>query len=498
MRALLRRLAECGPAWILLCGAAVVGLSSTAFIEADDVAHYEYSRWAPKHPEAILEVWGRPLVTLFYLVPAQFGPQAARMWSLLLGVAAALTAAALARRAGAKRPALAGVAALAMPYAFLQTYAIMTELLFSTLLAVAVLLWRDRRFVAAVAVVSFLPLARPEGFFLGVLFGFLCLLDGALTADFGRRLSFRRAALALGLATGTAVWWLAGLPLYGRVSWLLERWPKNWSAESPYGEGRPHPLLFTAFLALVVTPPLVPAFVVGATKAWRAARRLELGVVLFVVALHSVLWTFRMFGSAGYPRYLVTLTPLLGAVTGLGLERAVERLAARTRGGVAVDAATVGRRGRRYEYLCAGAALAAALAWPFARPWHGDLDVKTLHAAAAWFVRTYPDPASRPFVVVDHPAFRPAADVDADGASCRFEPLPLAFAPVGAVAVWETKFAARYSKATRADLARLGFEEVPRAEVAGPPPYPWDGPRPPFPDPELNDYDWGVFIRRRE
>lgn len=479
--------------------AAANGLLSTAFLEADDVAHFEYSRWAVVHPEAILEVWGRPLITLFYLIPAQFGPEAARLWSLSLGVAAALLAGALARRFGAKRPAAAALATLAMPYAFVQSYAIMTELFFSVVLAAGVLFWRDRRFVAAVLTLTWLPLARPEGFFLGVFFGVAALCDRCATPEFGRRFSLRRFGLALGLGTGTVVWWLAGLPFYRSGDWLLARWPKNWGAESPYGEGRPSPLFFLAFLALVVTPPLVPAFVAGVRRLWTARFRLEILVVGFIVVLHSVLWTFRLFGSAGYPRYLVTLAPLLGALTGIGLDGWLDRLA--RRGVPATDPVNEAARTERRasKFLFGGALLAAGLVllWPNARPYHGDVDVKTLKAAAAWFLRTYPDPVGRPFVVVDHPAFRPEADVDADGRSSRFEPLPLAFAPVGSVAVWETKFAARYSKVSRADLARLGFEEVPKREVAGEPPYAWDGPRPTFPDPELDGYDWGVFIRTR-
>ena len=499
MKRVLDGLRTYAPVLPLILLAAANGVLSTAFLEADDVAHFEYSRWAVVHPDAILEVWGRPLITLFYLVPAQFGPEAARLWSLSLGVAAALLAGRLAERLGAKRPATAALATLSMPYAFVQSYAIMTELFFSVVLATGVLFWRDRRFTAAVLTLTWLPLARPEGFFLGVFFGLAALLDSKLTAAFGGRCSPRRFGLALGLGTGTVAWWLAGLPVYRSADWLIQRWPKNWGAESPYGEGRPNPLFFLAFLALVVTPPLVPAFVAGVRRMWTSRFRLEILTIGFIVVLHSVLWTFRLFGSAGYPRYLVTLAPLLGAATGLGLDGFLDRLARRgpALADPVAESARVERRASKF--LLSGALLAACmiLLWPNARPYHGDIDVKTLKASAAWFLKTYPEPDRRPFVVVDHPAFRPEADVDADGRSSRFEPLPLAFAPIGSVAVWETKFAARYSKVSRADLARLGFEEVPKRDVAGEPPYSWDGPRPTFPDPELDAYDWGVFIRAR-
>jgi 4-amino-4-deoxy-L-arabinose transferase-like glycosyltransferase len=486
------------PAAPLVLFAAFNGLTSTAFLEADDVAHYEYSRFAPRHPEAILEVWGRPLVTLFYLLPAQGGPQVARMASLVLGLLASAAAAALARRAGLKTPALAAVAVWAMPYVFVQTYAIMTELLFSTLLAAGVICWRDRRFAAAIAMLTWTPLARPEGFFVGIFFGFATLFDRALTADFGRRFSLRRCGAALGLAAGTAVWWLAGLPHYRSVDWLLERWPKNWGAESPYGEGRPHPFYFLSFLGLVVTAPLLPAFVLGVRRLWQARFRLEIALVAYFVVLHGVLWTFRVFGSAGYPRYLVTAAPLLALLIAAGFDGPLASFAARGRAATDPEAEERlrARRATIATWLGAAAAAAAVALWPNARPYHGDVDVKTLNAAAAWFVRAYPDPAARPFVIVDHPAFRPPADVDADGRSSRFEPLALEFAPLGSVAVWETKFAARYSKVSRADLARLGFEETPRREVAGDPPYAWDGPPPKSRDPELEGYDWGVFVRR--
>jgi hypothetical protein len=188
----------------------------------------------------------------------------------------------------------------------------------------------------------------------------------------------------------------------------------------------------------------------------------------------------------------VTAAPLLGALIGRGMDVVVEKIASRR--------AAAARPKIRGSALAATSTIFCALllAWPPARPWHGDVDVAALRVAADWFERAYPSDRPRPFVVVDHPAFRPMVDVDPTGASCRFEPLPLAFAPIGAVAIWETKFAARYSKASREDLAREGFVEVPLKEVAGDPPYPWRRPRGgPFADPELDDFDFGVFIKKR-
>jgi hypothetical protein len=108
--------------------------------------------------------------------------------------------------------------------------------------------------------------------------------------------------------------------------------------------------------------------------------------------------------------------------------------------------------------------------------------------------------AARPDVkfVVDHPFFFVPGDLDPVRRGIKFQRHLVEYAEVGTIAIWETKFAGRYSTMKDPEaLVALGFERVPKQEVAGPPPWPWQAPRPWWGDPELENFDWDVFVKRR-
>src|SRR5260221_680653 len=46
---------------------------SHGFLAADGYTHYLYARFAFREPTGLLDVWGRPLCTLLYAVPAVAG-----------------------------------------------------------------------------------------------------------------------------------------------------------------------------------------------------------------------------------------------------------------------------------------------------------------------------------------------------------------------------------------------------------------------------------------
>jgi hypothetical protein len=462
------------------------GLASSAFQEADDVTHFAFSRWLFRYPANVLSIWGRPAITLYYALPAQLGPGAARVSSALLGAVVAWSAARLFRKGDGSYPAFAVACTLGMPFVFFQLYGILTELAFAALLGVGLVLYRDRRPRAAALVWSLLPLARPEGFFVGPLLAAAFL--AARAAHSSRPWSLPRFACASLLATGLAAWWLAGLPVYRSPVWMIDEWPRTWRVASPYGDG--HPLLFLAFLVIVTTPLLFPFFVLGGIRFWRRGLRLELVLVGFVVLLHGVLRTFGLFGSAGYPRYLVVLAPILGAVTARGVDGVVE-------GWVAARGRAAGRARTIVAAALAAVQLVTIALWPNSGPVHGDAVCQMLGRIWPWCAE---QAAKNPGVrfVADHPFFYLLGDLDRVRHGMNFQPHQVEYADVGTIAIFESKFAGRYSGLKDpADLVALGFEPLPKEEVAGPGPYPWDGPRPRWADPELADFRWDVFVKRR-
>src|SRR5258708_21880798 len=76
------------PPWLLPCAGAVLGvvltLTSKGFLWQDEYAHLQFSRWVWHHPSVAVDLWGRPLATLLYALPALVGAWAARLVTVAL------------------------------------------------------------------------------------------------------------------------------------------------------------------------------------------------------------------------------------------------------------------------------------------------------------------------------------------------------------------------------------------------------------------------------
>src|SRR5204863_1214208 len=123
-------------------------------------------------PTLLVDVWGRPVVTMLYAVPAALaGRIGVRITALAMALLCSFSAFGIARGQGLRRPALALLFTLAQPLVFLNSFAEMTELPFAALAGLAFWAYQSRRWCVAAALAGLLPLARPEGFELIALAG---------------------------------------------------------------------------------------------------------------------------------------------------------------------------------------------------------------------------------------------------------------------------------------------------------------------------------------
>src|SRR5688572_29182027 len=84
------------------------GLMSDGFLEADACTHYLYARFALEEPHYFANVWGRPLCTTVYAIPAAVaGRTGVRVASLLIALAIGFVAMRIARLQNYRWPALA-------------------------------------------------------------------------------------------------------------------------------------------------------------------------------------------------------------------------------------------------------------------------------------------------------------------------------------------------------------------------------------------------------
>src|SRR5262245_12450001 len=102
--------------WISTCalfGIALVLLYSDAD-QQDSGYHFLFARWGWKHPNLFVSVWARPIFTLIYALPAQFGYPWAKLFTVAICLATAWQTFRLARQLNFER------AALVVPLIFLQ------------------------------------------------------------------------------------------------------------------------------------------------------------------------------------------------------------------------------------------------------------------------------------------------------------------------------------------------------------------------------------------
>jgi hypothetical protein len=278
--------------------------------QQDGGYHFLFARWGWKHPVFFVGVWSRPLFTFLYSFPAHFGYLPAKLFTVALSAVAAWQTMRVAEHLGIKRPQLVIPLMLVQPSLFLIFSDTMTEPLFAVIFIIALRLHLRGYVKAGMLVASAMLLARPEGFFIGVLWGFWVLLDSR-----DRRAIWRRLPSTLMLATGGFVWWLAAYLITRDPLYIKTNWPRDWKAVgSVYGDG---PIWsYVARAPEIIGPILLVPFVIG--LGLLLVRRQLVTVTssfLALLILHSVFRAFGMFGSAGYPRYFVCVAPAIALIT---------------------------------------------------------------------------------------------------------------------------------------------------------------------------------------
>jgi hypothetical protein len=295
-------------------------IKSYGFLEADACTHYQYARFAFQQPHYFVNVWGRPICTAIYSVPAVLGGRlGVRFMSLLLALGCALVAYRIATNQGYRWPSLALIFTLAQPLVFLHSFSELTELPFAFLLGLAFLAYQARRWFLFAVLIGLTPLSRPEGF------GFLALGAIALIAH-------RRWYWLPLLLVPLIGWDVAGWMLGGREGpwwrWLPSNWP--YATDSLYARG--NILHFVGLLPVIVSPLLVVPMLLGIVQNLRNAAKdstnhapstidgLIAIIPLMILIGHSVLYALGKMASNGEARYMLVVAPFWGLLSAKGWE----------------------------------------------------------------------------------------------------------------------------------------------------------------------------------
>jgi hypothetical protein len=291
--------------------------------EQDTDYHFLEARSAWSNPTLFVDVWARPLYTTVYALPALLGFTAARFFAVGIGVTIAWQTWRLACDLRLKRAWLAIPLLLGQPVFFELFPDLLTEPLFALIFVVALRWhlrgWMRRGMLAA----SLLPLARPEGVFLCLLWGGWALANdrrsGVAQREFIARRLIRILLSTPILATGVFLWWIAATCITRDPLFILHNWPVTWH-QGVYGRGTlfSYSQRASEFLGLLLGLP----FLLGLwhkLRSWSWVPLTSSFLLLFL--LHTLLRAYGLFGEAGYPRYMVSVAPVIALLTLAGWNR---------------------------------------------------------------------------------------------------------------------------------------------------------------------------------
>jgi hypothetical protein len=465
--------------WLIVCAAAGVAM---AFLfddscQQDGGQHYLFARWAWVHHELFVGVWARPLYTSVYAFPALIGYRAARLLTVLICLVIAHQTWRLAEDLRIDRAPLAIALVWLQPSFFLFCADNMTEPVFALVYVIALRLHHRGRIKAGMIVASLTILARPEGFFLGLLWaGWVLwetkrrrereterlrdseterLREGETEGQRDLSSLSHSVAQSLGLPvsllllmTGAFVWWLAALVISGDPLFIKHNWPSNWPMTGTiYGAAGlyAYPIRLPEVVGLLLLPP----FFYGLFHLLKHRRlhTLTSSFLLFFI-LHTVLRAYGLLGSAGYPRYLVAISPAIALITLTGWNKMAGLFA----------------RAPRF-FRAAGAGVVIAISaftnFLYADGAEWSRDARAITSVHSWFQSQADEPPisrliwSQAYscILFDRDPwenFGFTRDRDADLKTLRES-------PVGTMVVWDERVGPKWSGLNAKDFEKAGF-----------------------------------------
>ncbi len=459
-------------AGLWLCLGLAIGLMMLLLFDdscqMDGGQHFLFARWAWAHHELFVGVWARPLFTLIYAFPSAIGYQTAQAFTVLICLVIGWQTWRLAEELKLPRAPLSIGLLFLQPSFFLFCADTMTEPIFALTFVVALRLHHQGRIKAGMIVASIMVLARPEGFFLGVLWGIwvLRIQDGEIFAapdaanqdnqHFRQSFQWIKSAIRnpqsaiklLWLASGSLAWWIAATLLTKDPLFIKNNWPSGWSVTGTiYGA---HGLLaYPSRLPEVVGLFLLPVFVYGLALLLRQRRLFTLtSSFLLIFLLHTIFRAFGLLGSAGYPRYMVAISPAIALITLVGWNRMAEFFA---------------HVSKPIKFGCA-AILLAVSAWTnfvYADGAEWSRDAVAINSVHSWFQDQSDKPPinrliwSKPYACIlfdrdpwENPAF--ARDKESDLKTLRE-------LPAGTLAVWDELAGPKEFDLNATDFEMAGF-----------------------------------------
>lgn len=314
----------------------VAMISDGIYDIGDGITHFEIAKWSWKHPELFLHHWGKPFFTLLASPFAQFGYKGVVLFNVVCHVLTAWVAWRIGDRMKLPYAFLIGPLVIFAPVSWGVAQSGLTEPLFALTLMAGIYFITGGRNITAAIIISLLPLARTEGFFIAPLFGLFFLI----------RRDYVSMAL---LAAGTLFYSILGaLFVHDDFLWLIHGNP--YTGESAYGHGGlfhfvdQNEFIMGWAMALFSVPGLLTLFLRKRIEPAHSIVEIILVFGSFVVffVLHSVMWWKGWAGSYGLIRVMACIIPCIALVSLRGLQLVTRLYEKRTAAVAATLIATIG------------------------------------------------------------------------------------------------------------------------------------------------------------
>ena len=289
--------------------------TENSFGGGDHFTHFKLARWGWSYPKLLFSHWGKPVFTILVSPFAQLGMNVARLFNVIVGLLTAFFTWKLSRELKLKNAWLSILLVVFIPIYFSLMFSVMTEVLHSLFLVLAVWLFFKKDYWWSAVAVSFLPIVRTESIVLIPLF----LLAFVLKKQW-RYIPF--------MVTGFLIISLAGWHFYNGFWWLVTEMPYQGSAADIYGHGTL--FHFINHTKGILGFPIAGLFIIGLLVSlwlWIIQDRFKIadrfyflllipGVYLTFLAAHSFVWWKGLGNSLGLIRVMGSVTPM-AAITAL-------------------------------------------------------------------------------------------------------------------------------------------------------------------------------------
>ena len=414
------------------------GLRSTGTYYDDDIAHYTIAHFSWNHLELFFNTWGRPAFTILYSPAALLGFSAVRVFSAIIAGATCACGIYLARLYNVRWYWLAAVFIGLQPEFLRQSFSSLTELSFAFVFCITLIAHKKQNWLVMALASGWLPLARYESLPIVLLFALILM----------QQKKFHLLLLVAGpLLVQNGFWAIKEQ----NVSFLLFPFDKLFGLNS--NAGKPDYRTGDAFYYFRLLPVAYGGigFVLFCYGALREkVGVLHLCILLYMGTLSITYWLLPGAGVAGYVRHLSAVSPAVGVLSAIGLEKFFDSL-------TTVFSASA-------QHSCKVVALVAKISIVLTltfftvrsvQPFYINKEQQVVMQAANWFKNSsYKDR----LVLGSHAYFRYGIDIDIFDRSV-FLPITVQNiyqSPKGSIIVWDSHYSHRLKWQTPLEILQDG------------------------------------------